>query len=274
MAMRKYKARTPGTRWGNVSEFSEITKSNPEKSLTEALRKKGGRNNTGRKTVTGRGGGHKRRYRLIDFRYSNKEISGVVEAVEYDPNRSANIALIQFADGMKGYVIAPSGLKVGSTIESGEKAKIEVGNSMPLNRVPAGSEVYCVELTAGRGAKIARSAGNNAIVEAKDEGEVHLRLPSGEVRLVSDKCYASIGQVGNTDHEKVSLGKAGRTRHLGRTPKSRAVAKNPVDHPMGGGEGKSSGGRHPCTPWGKITKGLKTRNKKKASGRKILKRRK
>ena len=274
MAIRKYKARTPGRRWGNVSEFSEITKSKPEKSLTEALRKKGGRNNTGRKTITGRGGGHKRRYRLVDFKYSKKESVGVVEAVEYDPNRSANIALVQYSDGVKGYVIAPVGLKVGANVESGEKVKIEVGNSMPLKRIPAGSEVYCVELIAGRGAKIARSAGNNAIVEAKDEGDVHLRLPSGEVRLVSEKCYASIGQVGNTDHEKISLGKAGRSRHLGRTPKSRAVAKNPVDHPMGGGEGKSSGGRHPVTPWGKITKGLKTRKKKKSSSSKIIKRRK
>lgn len=272
--VKKYKARTPGRRWGTVSEYEEITKKSPEKSLTVALRKKGGRNNTGRKTARARGGGHKRRYRLIDFRYSKKGLQGTVEAIEYDPNRSANIALVRYSDGKKIYAIAPAGIKVGTEVQSGPEARIEIGNSMPLKRVPLGSEVYCVELAAGRGAKIARSAGNNAILEAKDGASIHLRMPSGEIRLVSADCYASIGKVGNADHENISIGKAGRNRHKGWRPTSRAVVKNPVDHPMGGGEGKSSGGRHPVTPWGKITKGLKTRKKKKASTNKIIKRRK
>ena len=211
---------------------------------------------------------------MIDFRYSKKGVKGVVEAVEYDPNRSANIALIRYEDNDKAYVLAPFGLVVGTTIESSPEAKIEVGNSTLLRNVPLGTMVSCVELTPGKGARIARSAGMGAIVAAKDAGEVHLRMPSGEVRLVSDKCYATIGRIGNMDHEKVSYGKAGRKRYLGRRPKSRAVVKNPVDHPMGGGEGKSSGGRHPTTPWGKITKGLKTRKKGKPSDAKIIKRRK
>ncbi len=274
MAVKKFKPSSPGRRWGSMTSFEDITKTTPEKALTRALRKKGGRNNNGRKTVTARGGGHKRRYRLIDFRYSKKDIFGTVEAIEYDPNRSARIALVQYEDGEKKYVIAPVGLNVGNVISSGLNAKIETGCSMPLKRVPIGSEVYCVELDPGRGAKIARSAGNSATLDAKDGKNMHLRMPSGEVRLVKEDCYASIGKVGNVDHENVSYGKAGRTRHLGRRPKSRAVVKNPVDHPMGGGEGKSSGGRHPCTPWGKITKGLKTRKKKKASNNKIVKRRK
>ncbi|MFC1643958.1 50S ribosomal protein L2 [Candidatus Omnitrophota bacterium] len=274
MGLRKYKPRTPGQRHGSVLTFEEITKAKPEKALTRALRKKGGRNNLGRRTVTCRGGGHKRRYRIVDFRYTKKGFSGVIEAIEYDPNRSARIALVLYENGERTYVIAPIGLVVGSTVQCGPGSKIEVGNSMPLKNVPLGSEVYCIELNPGRGAKIARSAGNSAMVDAKDGKNIHLRMPSGEVRLVRDDCYASIGKVGNPDHEKISLGKAGRTRHLGRRPKSRAVAKNPVDHPMGGGEGKSSGGRHPCTPWGKITKGLKTRNRKKASSSKIVKRRK
>jgi len=274
MAVKKFKPSSPGRRWGSITPFDEITKSKPEKSLTRALKKKGGRNNLGRKTVSARGGGHKRRYRLIDFRYTKKEIPGVVEAIEYDPNRSARIALVKYRDGEKKYVIAPVGLTVGSTVLSSEEAKIEIGSAMPLSRVPIGSEVYCVELNPGRGAKIARSAGNSATLDAKDGKNIHLRMPSGEVRLVTDKCYASIGKVGNVDHEKVSYGKAGRVRHLGRRPKSRAVAKNPVDHPMGGGEGKSSGGRHPVSPWGQIAKGLKTRKKNKASNGKIIKRRK
>lgn len=273
MGTRKLKARTPGQRWADISGFDEITKKKPEKSLTRALRKTGGRNNLGRKTVSSKGGGHKRRYRIIDFRYKKKGLTGVVEAIEYDPNRSARIALIRYEDGEKVYAIAPAGLRVNSSVQCGPGAKYEIGNSMPLKDVPLGAEVYCIELQAGRGAVIARSAGNNAIVEAKDGKNIHLRMPSGEVRLVSENCYASIGKVGNSDHENVSLGKAGRSRHRGIRPKSRAVVKNPVDHPMGGGEGKSSGGRHPVTPWGKITKGLKTRKKKKASDSKIIKRR-
>ncbi|RKY41620.1 MAG: 50S ribosomal protein L2 [Candidatus Makaraimicrobium thalassicum] len=273
MGVMKYKARTPGRRWGTVSAFDEITRTKPEKSLTRALRKTGGRNNNGRKTISARGGGHKRQYRIIDFRYAKKGLSGVIEAIEYDPNRSARIALIRYEDGEKIYIIAPMGVKAGDTVQCGSGAKIETGNSMPLRDVPLGSEVYCIELDPGRGAKIARSAGNSAMLDAKDGKNIHLRMPSGEVRLVREDCYATIGKVGNPDHENISLGKAGRSRHLGRRPKTRAVAKNPVDHPMGGGEGKSSGGRHPVTPWGKITKGLKTRKKNKASNSKIVKRR-
>lgn len=273
MGIKKYKAMTPGTRWASVTTTEDLTDKKPEKSLTEPLKKTGGRNNNGRKTISGRGGGHKRRYRVIDFIYSKKGFSGTVEAIEYDPNRSARIALMQYDDGQKRYTVAPFELKVGTKVECGPDAKIEIGNSMPLSRVPLGSEVYCIELSPGRGAKIARSAGNNAVVEAKDGNNVHLRMPSGEVRLVLAGCYASLGKVGNEDHEKIVLGKAGKSRYLGRRPKSRAVVKNPVDHPMGGGEGKSSGGRHPCTPWGKITKGLKTRKKNKASNSKIVKRR-
>ncbi len=274
MGIRKSKPTTPSSRWTTTLTFEEITKKKPEKSLTRPLKKTGGRNNNGRKTVTSKGGGHKRKYRLIDFRYTKKEIKGTVEAIEYDPNRSANIALVQYEDNTKTYVIAPIGVVPGTVLECGEKVKIEPGNSTLLKNIPLGSMVYCIELLPGRGAKIARSAGMSATVAAKDSGEVHLKMPSSEIRLVSEKCYATIGRVGNIDHEKVSIGKAGRSRHMGIRPKSRAVVKNPVDHPMGGGEGKSSGGRHPVTPWGKITRGLKTRKKKKASTSKILKRRK
>ena len=274
MAIKKLKPVTPGSRHGKIMRFDEITAKKPEKSLTKALRKTGGRNNYGRKTVSSKGGGHRRRYRIIDFKYAHKNQEGIIQSIEYDPNRSANIALVLYDNGQKAYMISPVGLKVGEKCQSGEKAKIKIGNSMPLKNIPTGSMVYCVELELGRGAKVARSAGNGAIIDAKDGNNIHLRLPSGEVRLVNGNCYASIGQVGNVEHENISLGKAGRSRYLGRRPKSRAVAKNPVDHPMGGGEGKSSGGRHPTTPWGKITKGLKTRKKKKASNKKIIKRRK
>jgi len=273
MGVKKFKPATPGRRWGDVLQFEEITKHKPEKALTEALKKTGGRNNRGRKTVSSKGGGHKRRYRVIDFQYSKKGVPGVVEAVEYDPNRSANIALIKYEDGGKCYTVAPEGLRTGARVQCCPDAKIEMGNSMELRRIPVGTEVFCIELDPGRGAKIARSAGNSAVVAARDAGEVHLRMPSGEVRLVKENCYATIGKVGNADHEKISLGKAGRSRYLGKRPKSRGVVKNPVDHPMGGGEGKSSGGRHPVTPWGKITKGLKTRKKRKSSDKRIIKRR-
>jgi len=274
MGIKKLKASSPATRWTAKLTFEEITKTKPEKALTKSLGKTGGRNNRGRKTVSGRGGGHKRLYRMVDFRYSRKGAKALVEAVEYDPNRSANIALVRYEDGDKKYIISPLGIRVGTVIESGPDVKIETGNSTELKNIPLGSTVHCVELDPGRGAKIARSAGMGVIVAAKDAGNVHLRMPSGEIRLVKENCYATIGRVGNLDHENVVLGKAGRTRYKGRRPKSRAVVKNPVDHPMGGGEGKSSGGRHPSTPWGKITKGLKTRRKKKASSSKIIKRRK
>lgn len=273
-ATKKYKPRTPGRRWGSVSSYEEITKYGPEKSLLTDLRKTGGRNANGRKTVSRKGGGHKRRYRKVDFLYSRKNLPGIVEGIEYDPNRSAHIALVNYEDGSKAYIVAPAGLTRGNRIESGENARIENGNSMPMKRIPLGTEICCIELQAGRGACMARSAGNSAVLEAKDSGNVHLRLPSGEVRLVREDCYATIGKVGNADHENISIGKAGRSRHMGIRPNTRAVAKNPVDHPMGGGEGKSSGGRHPVTPWGKITKGLKTRKKRKASDKMIVKRRK
>jgi large subunit ribosomal protein L2 len=274
MGFRKMKPVTPGTRFAEVLDFSDLAKKRPEKSLTCFLPKSGGRNNLGRVTIAARGGGHKRLYRIVDFRYSKKGLSGVVESIEYDPNRSARIALTLWEDGIKTYVVAPAGLAAGANLQSGPHAKIELGNSMPLKNVPLGAEVFCVEMDPGRGAKIARSAGNNATVEAKDMGNVHLRMPSGEVRLVSENCYATMGKVGNSDHGNISLGKAGRMIHLGKRPKSRAVVKNPIDHPMGGGEGKSSGGRHPCSPWGQIAKGLKTRKKKKPSSAKIIKRRK
>lgn len=274
MGIRKMRPVSPGTRFAEVITFEDLTKKRPEKSLTCFFHKTGGRNNLGRVTVAARGGGHKRLYRIIDFNYTKKGLSGVVEAIEYDPNRSARIALARWDDGSKTYIVAPFGLTTGTGIQSGPSAKIETGNSMPLKHVPLGSEVFCVELDPGRGAKIARSAGISAIVEAKDAGNIHLRLPSGEVRLVDEKCYATIGKASNPDHENVSLGKAGRMIHLGRRPKSRGVVKNPIDHPMGGGEGKSSGGRHPCSAWGQKSKGLKTRKKRKTSDRKIIKRRK
>ena len=274
MGIKKFKPSSPGRRWGSVSDFEGIAKKRPEKSLTEPKKKTGGRNNRGRKTVSSKGGGHKRLFRIIDFKYSKKDVQGTVEAIEYDPNRSAHIALVKYSDGDKLYTIATEGLKAGSVIASGKAAEIEIGNSMELRNMPLGIEVCCIEMHPGRGAVIARSAGNSAVLAARDGGEAHLRMPSGEVRLVKEECFATIGKVGNSDHEKVILGKAGRNRNLGRRPKSRAVVKNPVDHPMGGGEGKSSGGRHPVTPWGKITRGLKTRKKKKASNSKIVKRRK
>jgi large subunit ribosomal protein L2 len=274
MGIKKYKSMTPGRRHGTVSDHTEITRKKPEKSLTAPIRKSGGRNNKGRKTVSSRGGGHKRRYRIIDFKYSKKGVNGTVESIEYDPNRSARIALVKYEDGDKKYIIAPVDLKAGTKIQSGTGAKIEIGNSLPLSDIPLGTQVYCIEMFPGKGAILSRSAGSSATLDARDGNNIHLKLPSGEVRLVKDTCYATIGQVSNPDHENISLGKAGRSRHLGRRPKTRAVVKNPVDHPMGGGEGKSSGGRHPVTPWGKITKGLKTRKKKKHSDKLIVKRRK
>ncbi|MBF0215388.1 MAG: 50S ribosomal protein L2 [Candidatus Omnitrophica bacterium] len=274
MGIKKCKPFTDGSRFHEKLTYEDITKTKPEKSLVMYIKKTGGRNFYGRITCRGKGGGHKRLYRIIDFNYSKKGTNGLVEAIEYDPNRSANIALVKYDDGEKKYLIAPQGIKPGSVIQSGPEVKIEIGNSTELRNIPLGTAVSCIELNPGRGAQIARSAGMEGIVAAKDAGNVHLRMPSGEIRLVKDNCYATIGKVGNLDHEKVSLGKAGRSRYLGIRPKSRAVAKNPVDHPMGGGEGKSSGGRHPTTPWGKITKGLKTRKQKKSSTFKIIKRRK
>ncbi len=272
MAIKKLKPVTPGQRFRTVSDFSELTASRPEKSLLEPLNKTGGRNNHGRITCRHRGGGHKRQYRLIDFKRDKRDIPARVATVEYDPNRSARIALLFYADGEKRYIIWPNGLKVNDTVLAGEAATFNVGNSLPLHRVPLGTLVHNVELQIGRGGQIVRSAGSFAQVLAKDGDYVTLRLPSGEVRMVHRNCYATIGEVGNSEHENIVIGKAGKTRWLGRRPKVRGVAMNPVDHPHGGGEGRTSGGRHPVTPWGVPTKGFKTRHKK-PSDRFIVRRR-
>ena len=273
MGIKQLKSVTPGSRFASRSDFSELTTSTPEKSLTKALRKSGGRNNTGRITIRRRGGGHRRRYRIIDFKRDKFDIPGKVMTVEYDPNRSANISLINYADGEKRYILSPIGLKVDDPVLSGEDVPLKVGNCLPLKSVPAGLFVHNIELLPGKGGQMVRSAGAAAQVMAHDGGLCTLKLPSGEVRMVNERCLATIGQVGNKSHEQIVSGKAGRTRWLGRRPKVRGVAMNPVDHPMGGGEGKSSGGRHPTTPWGKPTKGYKTRKKNKKSNAMIINRR-
>ncbi|NIP44479.1 MAG: 50S ribosomal protein L2 [candidate division Zixibacteria bacterium] len=274
MGIKKFKPYTPSMRFRTVSDFSDITKTTPEKSLLKILKKSGGRNNKGRTTTYNRGGGHKRFYRIIDFKRDKIGIPARVAAIEYDPNRSARIALLHYVDGEKRYILAPHGLKVDDIVVSGPEVEISIGNATLLERIPLGSFVHNVEMIPGRGGRIARSAGSMAILAAKEGEMAHLKMPSGEVRLVPLKCRATIGQVGNIDHENIVWGKAGKSRWLGRRPNVRAVAMNPVDHPMGGGEGRSSGGRHPCTPWGKPTKGLKTRKKGKLSDRYIVKRRK
>ena len=273
MGIRIIKPTTPGNRFSTRSDFEHITTNQPEKKLTSALRKSGGRNNNGRITVRHRGGGHRRRYRIIDFKRDKFDILAKVATIEYDPNRSANISLLHYADGEKRYILAPLGLKVGDQIVSSSSAELKIGNALCLKNIPAGLIVHNVEMYPGKGAQLVRSAGTGAQVMAHDEGYTSLKLPSGEVRLINSNCYAVVGEVGNKSHEQVVSGKAGRTRWLGRRPKVRGVAMNPVDHPMGGGEGKSSGGRHPCTPWGKPTKGYKTRKKNKKSNTLIIKRR-
>ena len=275
MPVKTVKPTTPGQRQKSVSTFEEITKSKPEKSLVRPLKKSGGRNNKGRITSRRRGGGHKRQYRIIDFKRNKFDIPAKVVAIEYDPNRSARIALLHYTDGEKRYILSPYGIKVGDQVVSSQKkAPLKIGNCLPLSKIPSGLFVHNVELVPGKGAQMVRSAGVGAQVLAKDAGMVTLKLPSGEVRMVDEKCMVTIGEVGNKSHETVKIGKAGRSRWLGRRPKVRGVAMNPVDHPMGGGEGKSSGGRHPTTPWGKPTKGYKTRKKNKTSNRYITKRRK
>ena len=273
MGIRYLKPTTPGSRFATRSDFSELTVSSPEKKLTKALRKKGGRNNSGKITMRRRGGGHKRRYRIIDFKRNKLNIEGRVMTIEYDPNRSANISLISYNDGEKRYILHPSGLSVGDSIVAGEKVPLKTANALPLSSIPTGYSVHNIELVPGKGGQIVRSAGNSAQVMAHDSGFCTLKLPSGEIRMVRENCYASIGEVGNRSHEQIVSGKAGRSRWLGKRPKVRGVAMNPVDHPMGGGEGKSSGGRHPSTPWGKPTKGYKTRKKNKKSNSLIVKRR-
>jgi large subunit ribosomal protein L2 len=272
MPIKTFKPVTPSSRFRTVSTFEEITSTTPEKSLLVPLRKSGGRNNQGRITCRYRGGGSKRFLRIIDFKRDKLNIPAKVVSIEYDPNRSARIALLHYADGEKRYITAPLELKVGDRLMTGEEVEIRPGNAMPLGKIPLGTMIHNVELKRGKGAQIARGAGTFAQLAAKEGEYGHVRLPSGEVRLVRLECFATVGQVGNLEHENISYGKAGKTRWLGRRPRVRGVAKNPVDHPMGGGEGKSSGGRHPCTPWGKITKGLKTR-KRKLSDKLIIKRR-
>jgi large subunit ribosomal protein L2 len=275
MAIRKMKPVTPGTRWMSIAAFTEITKTSPEKSLIEPIRKTGGRNNTGRITSRHRGGGHKRFYRVIDFKRNKTGMNAKVTAIEYDPNRSARIALLQYLDGELRYIIAPEGVKVGDVLRSGADAEIRTGNAMPLSNIPPGTFVHNIEMRPGKGAQIARSAGMAVQLMAKEGKFAQLRMPSGEVRLIALECMATIGGVGNADHENISVGKAGRSRWLGIRPQSRGVVQNPVDHPHGGGEGKSpQGNPHPVSPWGWHTKGMKTRKHKKASSKFIVKRRK
>jgi large subunit ribosomal protein L2 len=270
MAIRRYKPTSPGRRFMSVSTFEEVTKTKPEKSLTEKLTKKGGRNNNGRITTRHQGGGHKRRYRIVDFKRLKDGIPAKVAAIEYDPNRSARIALLHYADGAKSYILAPARLAVGSTVESGPGADIKPGNALPLANIPTGTMIHAVELKPGQGAKRARSAGASVQLVAKDEPYAVLRLPSGELRRVPLTCRATVGQVGNTDHENITGGKAGRSRWRGKRPAVRGSAMNPVDHPHGGGEGKSKGGRHPVTPWGVPTLGKRTRSKHKESNKLIV----
>ena len=273
MGIKKVKPRSPGRRFQTYSTFDEITRREPEKSLVTSLHKTGGRNSYGRVTAWHRGGGHKRRYRLIDFKRNKENIPAKVASVEYDPNRSANIALLHYVDGEKRYILAPVGLSVGDSIITSADADIKPGNCLKLANIPLGTFVHNVELKPGKGGQLARSAGTSTQLIAKEGRHAILRMPSTEMRMVPLECKATIGQVGNIDHENLSLGKAGRKRWLGKKPHVRGVAMNPVDHPMGGGEGRSSGGRHPCTPWGLPTKGYRTR-KSKPSDKFIVRRRK
>jgi large subunit ribosomal protein L2 len=273
MGVRKLKPTSPGQRFQTVDDFSDITKFEPEKSLVEPLVRKAGRGAGGRVSVRHKGGGHKRLYRIIDFKRDKDGIPAKVAAIEYDPNRSARIALLHYADGEKRYIIAPLGLKVGDVVESGENADIKPGNALPLKKIPVGTIVHNIELVPGKGGQVARSAGAACQIMAREGGYVQVKLPSGEIRMFHENCKATVGQVGNLEHELINIGKAGRSRWLGIRPTVRGTAMNPFDHPHGGGEGKSGPGRHPVTPWGKPTLGYKTR-KKKPSDKLIVKRRK
>lgn len=274
MAVKKYNPTSPARRNMTVSTFEEITKIEPEKSLVEILKSKAGRNNYGKITVRHQGGGHKRKYRIIDFKRDKMDIPATVAAIEYDPNRSANIALLNYADGEKRYIIAPNGLKVGDSVISSESADIKVGNTLPLKNIPVGTIIHNIELKAGKGGQLVRSAGNSAQLMAKEGDYAQVRLPSTEVRMIRVECKATIGQVGNLEHENITIGSAGRKRHMGVRPTVRGSVMNPCDHPHGGGEGRSPIGRPgPVTPWGKPTLGYKTRNTKKASSKFIVKRR-
>jgi large subunit ribosomal protein L2 len=272
MAVKAYKPTSPARRYYNDYDFSEISKKAPERSLIEHKTSSGGRNQHGRITSRFRGGGHKRRYRVIDFRRDKIGVPARVAALEYDPNRTGRLALLYYADGEKRYILAPDGLKVGDTIISSKNADIKPGNSMPLRYIPLGTLIHNVEMKKGKGGQMVRSAGSGASLMAKDGDYAQVRLPSGEVRMVHQDCHATLGQVSNIEHQNISLGKAGRTRWLGKRPHQRGVTMNPVDHPMGGGEGRTSGGRHPCSPWGQLAKGLKTRNNKRTDNM-IVKRR-
>lgn len=263
MAIKKYKPTSPGRRGMSSQDFSTITKGQPEKKLLEKKSKSGGRNNRGRTTSRFRGGGHKQRYRTIDFKRTKTGVPARVAAIEYDPNRSARIALLHYLDGDKSYILAPAKLKVGDEIVSANSADIKAGNSLPLRYIPTGTDIHCVELKIGGGGQLGRAAGTRVVLMAKEGKWATLRLPSGEMRKVHIDCRATIGQLGNSDHSNVDWGKAGRMRWRGRRPHNRGVSMNPVDHPMGGGEGRSSGGRHPCTPWGAPTKGYRTRHNKR-----------
>ena len=273
MPVKTFRPLTPSTRYITIADFSDITKTKPEKSLVITRKRTGGRNCYGRVTSRGIGGGTKQKIRLVDFKRNKHGIEAVVAAIEYDPRRTARLALLQYQDGEKRYIIAPVGLQVGAKLMSGPSAPPELGNSLPLKSVPIGVPLHNIELAPGRGGQLVRTAGGGAALMSRDEGYALIRLPSGEIRKFKESCYATIGQVGNVEHEKVTLGKAGRARHRGIRPLSRGVAKNPVDHPMGGGAGKTSGGGHPVTPWGVITKGYRTRNRRKYSNRFILVRR-
>jgi large subunit ribosomal protein L2 len=270
MPVRKPKPTSPGMRFVSYPDFAEITKTTPEKSLVEGLKKSGGRNSYGRKTSRHRGGGAKRLYRKIDFKRRKDNIPAKVAAIEYDPNRTSYIALLHYADGVKSYIVAPARLGVGATVISGETVEPSVGNCLPLGNMPVGTVIHNVELQPGRGAQMARSAGTSVQLMAKDQGMATLRLPSGEMRMVRAECRATVGVVGNADHQNVKIGKAGRKRHMGVRPQTRGTAMNPVDHPHGGGEGSTTPGRHPVTPWGVPTLGYRTRKKNKASDRYIV----
>jgi large subunit ribosomal protein L2 len=266
MGIKSFKPTSPARRFYSVSDFKEVTKSEPERSLIEKQTSTGGRNNNGRITSRFRGGGHKQRYRLVDFKRDKIGIPATVAAIEYDPNRTARIALLHYADGEKRYILAPDGLSVGATLLASRNADIKPGNSLTLRYIPPGTSIHNLEIRKGKGGQLVRSAGVAAQLMAKDGAYSQVRLPSGEIRKIHLDCRATVGQVSNIEHASISLGKAGRSRWLGRRPHNRGVTMNPVDHPMGGGEGRSSGGRHPCSPWGQLTKGLKTRNNKRTDG--------
>ncbi|HSN82374.1 MAG TPA: 50S ribosomal protein L2 [Polyangiales bacterium] len=273
MPIRKFKPTSPSRRFYEAPDFDMITSGTPEKKLLEVKVQTGGRNNQGRITSRFRGGGHKKRYRKVDFKRSKIGVPATVKAIEYDPNRSARIALLHYADGEKAYILAPDGLQVGNQVLSSRHADVKPGNAMPLRHMPLGTMIHNIELKIGKGAQLVRSAGTAAQLMAKDGNYAQVRLPSGEVRMVHLNCRATVGQVSNAQHARLSLGKAGRKRWLGRRPHNRGTTMNPVDHPMGGGEGRTSGGRHPCSPWGQLAKGLKTRNNK-ATDKYIVRRRK